>query len=226
MENAEILSLVQSVNHWHHAFEIAPGISTPGSYNPGFMWQKLGLSRCDGMRALDIGASDGYFTKMLAEAGAEVTAVDYRNKKVTGFWLTEMLIDTPVKHIQASIYDLPGLEPGQFDIVLFMGVLYHLPDMIQALRIVRSLSGSRMFLETWYDASAPEGVSFASYHRGNTARNDPTNFWAPSLQCLRDMLEDTGFRVVREDSWGDRCLIEAAPVIGRTKADLAYGLIG
>ena len=47
--------LVDAVPHWHHRFEIYPGLMTPGSYDPLLLWSKLDLeNRCHGQRVLDL----------------------------------------------------------------------------------------------------------------------------------------------------------------------------
>ena len=52
------------------------------------------------------------------------------------------------KYRHANIYELRQADMGTFDIVLFLGVLYHLPDMVRALAIVRDLCDGVLFLET------------------------------------------------------------------------------
>ena len=71
----EAQSLVARVRHWHHRFEIHPGLVTPGAYDPGFLLDMLQLpARLDGLRVLDVGTSDGYFAQALWRRGAAVTA--------------------------------------------------------------------------------------------------------------------------------------------------------
>ncbi|WP_216073469.1 hypothetical protein, partial [Acinetobacter baumannii] len=62
-DRAKIQEMLSGVRRWHHKFEIIPGIVTPGSYDPQFMLEKLQLpTDMRGMRALDIGPSDGFFS--------------------------------------------------------------------------------------------------------------------------------------------------------------------
>ena len=71
----EATALVASVPHWHHKFEIYPGVVTPGAYEPGFLLDKTGLpDDLSGLRVLDIGTSDGFFSLHLAKRGAQVAA--------------------------------------------------------------------------------------------------------------------------------------------------------
>jgi tRNA (mo5U34)-methyltransferase len=83
----EAKKLVAQVPHWHHSFEIYPGLITPGSYNPDILLEKMRLSsNLKGTRVLDIGASDGFYSTSCATQG-EVVALDYRGKKEHGFYV-------------------------------------------------------------------------------------------------------------------------------------------
>ena len=63
----EAQALVSSVPHWHHAFEIYPGLVTPGNYDPSTLFRRAMFPEdLKGCRALDIGTSDGYFALQLA----------------------------------------------------------------------------------------------------------------------------------------------------------------
>lgn len=223
--------LVASVPHWHHTFEIFPGLVTPGAYDPSFLLAKAGLpSDLRGLRVLDIGTSDGYFALELTRRGAAVVALDYRNKHDHGFHVMERLNSVDIEYHRMNVYELAEKSLGTFDIVLFMGVLYHLPDMIRALHIVRQCCRGKLYVETHSENEFCRDIPAARYYRGSTLANDHTNFWAPNRLCVLDMLQDTGFDVERDEAWGDRLLAVANAVeadgLRRQKMDFGYGLIG
>jgi tRNA (mo5U34)-methyltransferase len=229
----EAEKLVASVHAWHHRFEIAPGVMTPGSYDPRFLLDKTDLpDDLSGQRVLDIGPSDGFFSLNLRRRGAEVVAVDYRPKDLHGFGVMERISGLDFDYRQANIYDITAEAFGTFDIVVFFGVLYHLPDMIKALSIVRSVCSSRMFLETHCAAELTPEISAARYYREDTLNQDMTNFWSPNALCLRDMLYDCAFDVKRDETWAEggphryfaECRISKDPARAR-KLRLAYGLL-
>src|SRR3954465_10880997 len=112
---------------WHHQWEIVPGFVTPGAYNPVFLWEKLRLPVLAGQRVADGGASNGYFSFRCASEGADVTAFDFRHKNVSGFAIAEQVTGVKIRHVQANVLDI-GPEHCGFDIVLFLGVLYHVAD--------------------------------------------------------------------------------------------------
>ncbi len=218
-----IRALLPQLPHWHHRYEILPGVVTPGSYDPGFMWKLLALpTDLTGMRVLDLGSSDGYFIKKLIEAGADVLAVDIIHKSRSGLGILERAIGREIPFLEASIYDLPQRDLGKFDIVLFLGLIYHLPDMCRGLDIVRELCSGTAHIESHVD-TVNSTLSVAAYHRDKSLNNDYTNFWSPTVPCLRDMLTDAGFQVIAEHTWGDRALMAAKSKPDRSfKYGLAY----
>jgi tRNA (mo5U34)-methyltransferase len=222
--------LVDSVPHWHHTFEIFPGLWTPGNYHPAMLWEKLQLpADLTGMRILDIGASDGFFSRKLREAGAEVVSIDYRDKTDSGFGVMERIYGKPFDYRKMNVYRLDNENVGGFDIVLFLGVLYHLPNMMQALGIVRSVTRGKLYIETYCENEFCPDVSAARYYVEGTLGKDWTNFWAPNRLCVLDMLHDASFDSLRDESWGDRLLVEAAvnsEPERLKKLNIAYGLIG
>jgi tRNA (mo5U34)-methyltransferase len=227
----EAKKLVASVPHWHHAYEIYPGLVTPGTYDPTSLLEKTGLSNdLRGCRILDVGTSDGFFALKLAQRGAEIVAVDYRDKQQHGYYVMEILNQVKVEYHRMNVYELAEMNLGQFDVILFLGVLYHLPDMLRALHLIRQCCRGLLFLETHSENDFCPDIAAARYYPGATLANDHTNFWAPNRLCVLDMLHDTGFDVQRDEVWKTRLFVsaKAAPTGGGRdqKMRLAYGLVG
>jgi hypothetical protein len=84
MDEVELRNRMDSIS-WHHKFEIAPGIVTPGRYDPAGTWKHLKITSLAGKRVLDIGARDGYFTLKALQLGADVLAVDATPAERMGF---------------------------------------------------------------------------------------------------------------------------------------------
>jgi tRNA (mo5U34)-methyltransferase len=225
----EAEALMNSIPHWHHRFEIYPGLVTPGSYDPSFLWEKLRFDdRCKGQRVLDVGTSDGYFSKRIDTLGGEVVCVDYRRKSSHGFGVMEQLHGSTFPYEHSNVYELDTERLGTFDFVLFLGVLYHLPDMMRALRKLRTLCRSTLFLETHSDNVFCPGFPAARYHKGASLAGDLTNFWSPNELCVLDMLHDAGFDVVRHETWSDRLFTEAVVSTDPDrlyKTNIAYGVL-
>ena len=221
--------LVATVTHWHHRFEIWPGVVTQGSYDPTWLWNALCLpADLHGQRILEIGPSDGFFSLNLQQRGADIVAVDYRAKEGHGFAVMEQISGISFDYRHMNLYDLDPVSLGKFDRVLFLGVLYHLPDMMRALVTLRRLCMGIMHLETHYDDFSPE-MPAARYHKWTSLGGDYTNFWAPNRLCVLDMLYDAGFDITRDESHGSRLVVECAvndDPERRVKTEVAYSTLG
>ena len=66
----------------------------------------------------------------------------------TGFPIARELVGSQVELRQANVYDLTPEEFGTFDLVLFLGVLYHLRDPMLALDRIADVSVGKLILET------------------------------------------------------------------------------
>jgi tRNA (mo5U34)-methyltransferase len=159
--------------------------------------------------------------------GAELVAIDYRENP--GFRIMERLAGEPFDYRIANVYDLDPQDIGVFEIVLFLGVLYHLPDMFRALYVLREVCrpDATLLLETEYDPGLCPEQAVARYFTGNTFQGDGNFWWNPNRKCVYEMLHDAGFDVVREDCCGNRLLVEAtaSPTEERLRKILgAYGV--
>ncbi len=226
----EALAMVARLPHWHQAFEIIPGVKTPGAYNPGFLLDMLQLPAVmAGERVLDVGTSDGYFALEMSRRGATVVCVDYRDKESHGFGIMERIAKREFEYHRANIYDLTPAQFGTFDRVLCLGVLYHLPDMIRALHVLRGLTNGLLYLETHSDNQNCPEVPAARYFARDTLAADWSNFWSPNRLCVLDMLSDVGFEPLRDETWSERMFVAARATsteASRRKILPAYGLFG
>ena len=89
---------------------------------------------------LDIGAWDGWFSFEMERRGAQATAVDCIEQP--GFLLAKERLASQVDYRVFDVYDLSAGNVGQFDIVLFLGVLYHLKHPLLGLEKVCALTKS------------------------------------------------------------------------------------
>jgi len=221
----KILKEISKVKSWYHQIELAPGIITPGVNNSTEVLKLLNLPiNCRGLRVLDLGTRDGYFAFELEKRGAQVIAVDYLPKETTGFTVAQKILGNKnVNYKQDNLYNITQKNYGTFDIVLFLGLLYHLPDPIRALKIVRQVCKGTMYIETQGRNNAfllPNGklstldkispiltdISIMQFYPKNTLNNDHSNYWAPNMTCLVNMLEETGFMVADKTINGNRLI--------------------
>jgi tRNA (mo5U34)-methyltransferase len=143
----------------------------------------------------------------------------------------EMLNPVHIEYHTMNVYELADKHLGQFDIILFLGVLYHLSDMMCALHMIRQSCRGTLFLETHSENDFCRDIAAARYYKGSTLANDLTNFWAPNRLGVLDMLYDAGFDVERDEAWWGQRLFVAAKAVETQgqrseKMRLGYGRIG
>ena len=126
----KIQKSIDSVPVWHQRIELAPGIFTPGTQMSSNLLSSINLPRnLSGLRVLDLGARDGFFSFECEKRGAaEVIAVDYSPVELTGFAVASKILNSKVKWLTANVYRINELKLGKFDLVLFLGVIcyFHL----------------------------------------------------------------------------------------------------
>jgi len=86
---------------------------------------------------------------------------------------------------------------GTFDVVLFLGVLYHMQDPLGAVRRLARLTARTAVIETEARVFAGPGeLPVCEYLAGHRLFDDPTNWWAPNEAALVLMLLEAGFASV------------------------------
>ena len=87
-----------------------------------------------------------------------------------------------------------SIEP---DVVLCLGVLYHMKDPFAALRRLAELTGDLAVIETEVIfVTGLEDRSFCEFYAGKELKDDPTNWWAPNARAVEGMCRAAGFRRV------------------------------
>ena len=110
---------------WFHSIEVAPGIVTPGrvplDYLRGLVQRCALPDSLAGLRVLDVGAWDGFFSFEAERRGArEVVALDIPPVDRKGFAIARELLGSRVHYERGSVYDLSPARHGTFDLVLFL----------------------------------------------------------------------------------------------------------
>jgi tRNA (mo5U34)-methyltransferase len=228
LSEAEIRARIAAVPYWFHRIEVAPGIVTPGEDDtPGkCKWLQLPETLA-GKRVMDIGTYEGFFAFECERRGAQVLAVDIIPPSPTsGFRIVHELLGSQVEFQQASIYDLTPERFGQFDLILCLGVLYHLRHPLLGLERVHSICRGQLILETqicdryFIDPSgkpidlakiAPglTRVPMVQFYPGAELNGDPSNWWSPNLPALDGLLRSSGFVPVKVIENGVRACIHA-----------------
>jgi tRNA (mo5U34)-methyltransferase len=189
---------------WYHTIDLGGGVVTNGVDETPVRLARLDLPQSlDGLTVLDIGAWDGFFSFEAERRGASrVVAADYFSwhgegwGSKAGFELARRTFGSKVEDIDIDVMDLSPERVGQFDVVFFLGVLYHLRHPLLALERVAAVTRRLLILETVVDMVGI-GRPAAAFYPGRELNNDPTNWWAPNVPALHAMLNAVGFDGVR-----------------------------
>jgi tRNA (mo5U34)-methyltransferase len=200
---SELQSRVDSIS-WYHTMPLADGITTRGVDDTAHRLARLDLPRSlEGLSVLDVGAWDGFFSFECERRGAaRVVATDDYSwhgggwGTKAGFSLAREVLGSRVEDIDIDVMDLSPARVGTFDVVLFLGVLYHLRHPLLALERVASVTRGLLVVETVVDLVGLRRPAMAFYPQ-RELNNDPTNWWAPNPPGMHAMLSSVGFDQVR-----------------------------
>ena len=210
-----IRAAVDGHRGWYHQIELAPGIVTPGPHHSAgalAALDRVGLPReASRLRVLDLGCRDGFFAFEMERRGAEVVGIDYAAPDVTGFAVAARLLGSSVTYVVENVYDIDPRRHGLFDLVLLLGVLYHLRNPILALDRVRAMvrPGALVFVESQV-STAPrvQTMPLWQFLPRDSHHGDHTNKWMPNLAGLTTVIEECQLKVLksRVDEKGRACL--------------------
>jgi tRNA (mo5U34)-methyltransferase len=214
--------VARSTFTWHQRWQLAPGVATPGPNDVDWLLDVVGLpDDLTGMSVLDIGASNAACSfEAERRAASRVVAVDILPPEHFGFPALAEFLESDTTFVRSSVYGLSSVLGEQFDIVLFLGVLYHLRHPLLALDEVREVTRGEMLLETAVsDATLPEvgDRPVTAFYRGDELGDDPSNWFAPNTRALVDWCASCGFDATLVDAW-PRERPERAAIRGRRLA--------
>jgi tRNA (mo5U34)-methyltransferase len=217
---------VAALGPWFHNLHLPSGVLTAPEHPlgdfPSYKWREFSGSLptdLSGLRALDIGCNAGYYTFELAKRGADVVGIDHDPHFLTqARWAAEQLgVSEQVELRQMDVYDLARMTET-FDVVLFLGVLYHLRYPMLGLDLVAEKVRGTLVLQTLTSPvqqtrEVPPDLPFE--HRAELAdpawpsmafiehrlADDPTNWWAPTPGAVEAMIRSTGLRVVGQPGY-------------------------
>lgn len=213
MDIGELKKELASIR-WRHRMDLGNGIITPGVDDPAQRLRRMHLPEdLSGMTVLDVGACDGFFSfEAERRRASRVVALDkfywgvpgWRTN--AGFDLARKALDSKVEDREMDVMDISPDTVGTYDVVLFIGVLYHMRHPLLALERVASVTRHLLVLETAIDDDWSSRPSMVFYPDSELA-GDPTNWWGPNTRAVKAMLKDVGFsnvRVVWKGSWARR----------------------
>ena len=196
---------------WMHSIDLGNGIVTPGMWTPHSVILAA-FSEIDfvGRKVLDIGCWDGLWAFEAEKRGAsEVYATDCISQR----WGTRATFDLARRALQSkahydpsiSVFDVGRLGVHDFDVVLFCGVYYHLRDPLLALTRLRQVMADGALMVVEGDVIHDPDRAYSRFFYRDIWRGDPSNWWIPTIRCLREWIESSYFEIVKEYSGKPAC---------------------
>jgi tRNA (mo5U34)-methyltransferase len=218
---------VEQLGPWFQNIDLGAGVLTAphhflGDY-PAFKFRGFAHvipEDLSGKSVLDIGCNAGFYTMEMKRRGASrVLGVDSDDRYLAqARFAAATLGFADIEYRNLSVYDVASLGE-KFDLVIFMGVLYHLRHPLLALDLIREHVADDMVLfQTMQQGSVdvlqvPEDHPFhipgtstpptcfenPAYPKMHFVEksfaNDWTNWWAPNAACSQAMLRAAGFAI-------------------------------
>ncbi len=166
-----------------------------------------------GKSVLDIGCNAGFYSlEMKRRGAARVVGIDSDPRYLAQARLAAEVTGAAIDFRELSVYDVGALGE-RFDVVLFLGVLYHLRHPLLALDLIREhVAGDMLVYQSMQRGSAAVGEVASDYAFAETApfdrpdfprmhfiegsyAGDWTNWWVPNRACSAAMLRSAGFRI-------------------------------
>jgi tRNA (mo5U34)-methyltransferase len=199
MDRAELQKAVDAIR-WVHRIDLGQGVITPGEWDTRQILERLRFpSDLSGQTVLDVGCWDGFYSFTAEQRGAHrVLATDsyvWGLGYKPGFLLARQALNSKVEDLEIDPLDLSPERVGMFDMVLFLGVLYHMKHPMLALERAAAVTKRLLIVETVIDLLYLPGKALAFYP-GSELGQDPTNWFGPTPSALEGMLRAVGFNRV------------------------------
>src|SRR3954468_11757871 len=215
----DIRTQVEQLGPWFHNLELG-GIKTApthflGDY-PSVKWRRFApsiLPEVEGRTVLDIGCNAGFYSIEMKRSGAtRVLGIDSDDDYLRQARFAAEVNGLDIEFRNISVYDV-GKLGERFDIVLFLGVLYHLRHPLLALDLIHEhVARNLIVFQSMQRGSSvvdPVGEDYGFWEDEHFDRpgypklhfvenryaDDPTNWWIPNRACVEAMLRSSGFEI-------------------------------
>jgi tRNA (mo5U34)-methyltransferase len=216
----QIQERVLALGQWFHNLDLNGVRTAPdhflGDY-PNVKWRKIAPAipaDLRGKTVLDIGCNAGFYSIEMKRRGADrVVGIDSDERYLAQARFAAQVSGVDIEFRQLSVYDVAKLGE-KFDVVIFMGVLYHLRHPLLALDLIHEhVAGELLIFQSMQRGGSEVEIVQSDYdfwqmemfERPGFPRlhfvekkysGDPTNWWIPNRACVEAMLRSSGFEII------------------------------
>src|SRR5919202_3434978 len=216
----EIRRRAEALGPWFHNIDLFGVKTAPdhflGDY-PAVKWRQFAhvVPRdLTGLSVLDIGCNGGFYAiEMKRRGAARVLGIDADEDYLAQARFAAEVTGQEIEFRPLSVYDVGALGE-RFDVVIFMGVLYHLRHPLLALDLIHEhVAKDLMVFQSMQRGSkevAPVRPDYDFFEMDHFDQpgypklhfieheyaDDPTNWWAPNAACVEAMLRSAGFEIL------------------------------
>jgi tRNA (mo5U34)-methyltransferase len=246
---------VEELAPWFHNIDLGNGIRTApdhflGDY-PAFKFDRFADALPEdftGKSVLDIGCNAGFYSVEMKRRGADrVLGIDSDERYLAQARLvSETLGFRDIEYRQCTVYDVGALGE-KFDLVIFMGVFYHLRHPLLALDLIREhVAGDMLLFQTMQQGTDAvlQVPTDHPFHKPGTTQppdyfdnpaypkmhfierefaHDWTNWWAANAAGSQAMLRSAGFTIeAQPESEVYICRVAPVPYEGWGEPNAVY----
>lgn len=218
-DTAALEQRIRALGEWFHNMDLGGVRTAPNHFLYDYPQVKFDSfshvlpADLTGKSVLDIGCNGGFYSMEMKRRGAaRVLGIDFDDRYLAQARLAAEVRGHDIEFRKLSVYEVGHLRE-QFDLVIFMGVFYHLRHPLLALDLIHEHVTRDMLLfqslqrgsatevpvaedYAFFDAAPFEEPGYPKMHFvEHRYCTDPTNWWLPNSACVQAMLRSTGFRI-------------------------------
>jgi tRNA (mo5U34)-methyltransferase len=210
---------IHELGPWFHNLQLGGVQTAPEHFLGNYPEVKFASFRhvipndLSGMTVLDIGCNAGFYSMEMKRRGAaRVLGIDTDERYLRQARFAAKINEMDVEFLRLAVWDIAKLRE-RFDLVIFMGVLYHLRHPLLALDLIHEhVARDRMLFQSMqrgsrevlavdadYDFNAEAPFDEPGYPKMHFIEqcysHDETNWWVPNRACVEAMLRSSGFSI-------------------------------
>lgn len=214
---------IEGMKPWFHNIHLPDGSQTAPAHNlgdfPAYKWEEIKHlipEDLSGKTVLDIGCNAGFYSIEMARRNAHVTAIDIDDHylKQARWVAAQFGLQKQITFHRMQVYDLAKTD-WQFDIVLFLGVFYHLRYPLLAMDILSEKIGTHLVFQSLSLLQKKEHASISDFSFNKrrlleshgwpsmafieqSFSGDPTNWWVPNAAAIKAICRSCGLEFIEK----------------------------